>query len=305
MSMLLVSRQAVLMARLSWLAAILADYVLPRPQVCILIVAAGVTTAAAAIVCETFGAGPAEEELVSYTVSLRDPTAAFPGEPQPPAPVAEPSQPQPEPEPAPVLAASEPVVEPPPEPIQAEPEFIAPATVPEAPVAVAMAAEPEPAAVTNNAAVVPAVETAATTELAPAAPGVHGDADGNAGAVAANGGAPGRAESQGGGGPGGTMAGYWASVRDAVAKKLVYPRRASSRGIEGRVVISVTLDRGGKVVDAEPVTRDADEDLTRAALKGIMRASPFAAPQLALGENTVTAQLPIQFRLTTQLGTPN
>jgi len=95
------------------------------------------------------------------------------------------------------------------------------------------------------------------------------------------------------------------SVRDAVARKLVYPYRARSRGIEGHVVITLTLDRNGKVVKAESLPTDVDEELTKAAVRGIMRASPFEAPQLALGENTVTAQVPIQFRLVSGGNTPN
>ena len=87
------------------------------------------------------------------------------------------------------------------------------------------------------------------------------------------------------------------SVRDAVARKLVYPYRARSRGIEGRVVVSLTLDRNGRIVKAEALAGDADEDLKPAALKGIMRAAPFKAPQLLVGESTIMAEVPIQFRL--------
>jgi TonB family protein len=78
-----------------------------------------------------------------------------------------------------------------------------------------------------------------------------------------------------------------------------------SRGVEGRVVISLTLDNAGRVVKAEPLESDTDEDLRRAAVKGVIRASPFAPPQLALGESTITAQVPILFRLINTGTMPN
>lgn len=297
------------MARLSWLAAILAEYVLPRPPVRVFLAVLGTTGVAAALVIENTRRAEPEKVVASYTVCLGAPTMAFPAESKTQDPAVDQAQPLPEAEP-------EPETEPEPEPVQADPQpieerhepvpslvrpdHIEPVAGPAVPAVAAVKAEP--AAATNNNVAVAKVETAEHGPAVAQTPVVAGILDaGKATAMDTPGssGNMGQANTQGGS-PDGIVPGYWMSVRDAVAREMVYPYRARSRGVEGRVVISLTLDKKGRVVKAESLSSDDDDDLVRAAVRGVMRASPFEAPQLALGESTITAQVPIQFRLVSE-----
>lgn len=296
-SKLQVSRKALAMARLCWLADMLAHYVLPRPPVWIGLIALGVTAATAALVLMKPPSLESEEVIASYTVNLCAPTFAIPDEQQVESPAVE--QPQPEPE----LAKANPEPETAsPVSVQAlsEPESIVPVADPAAPAVAAVTPEPEPAAATNTLAAVEIAESAPPVIPTPAASDIT-----DSGKAIDDVQSGGQAAGSQGGESGEVMKRYWLSVRDAVARKLVYPYRARSRGIEGRIVISLTLDKDGRVIKAESLSSDADEDFKMAAVRGVMRAAPFEAPQLAMGESTVTAELPIQFTLVSGGSTPN
>jgi len=291
---LLVSRKALVLARLSWLASVLSNYVLPRSPVWIGLVALGVAGATSALVLVKPHCVEAEEVVVSYTVNLRAPTVEMPEEQQ-----AE----QPQHEPEPVKADPEPEATPP-KPVLAlaDPEVIVPVEDSMAPAVAAVTSKPECPPVTNNVETVEPAESAPLVAQTPSVAGIPASG-GSADSVLSS--ESGERSNPQSGDSGETLPRYWVSVRDAVARKLVYPYRARSRGVEGHVVISLTLDRKGKVVKAETLPTDVDEDLKMAAVRGIMRAAPFEAPQLAFGENTVTAQVPIQFRLVSGRNTPN
>jgi len=293
------------MARRSWLAAILAQYVLPLPSIWIIVMTLIVSAAAATVVLENSGPMETGEPIVvcSYSVSLRDPQVALTVEPPTPAPAV--AQPPPEPakpEPTPALEVKQP--EPVPAPVIKPEPIEQPVAVPAIPVAVAITEAPPSPVISNSIAKAetptPAAATGQISEAAQSLPAAESSE-----VAAARGEKADQASAPGGNSDGHFLPAYWMSVRDAVARKLVYPYRARSRGVEGLVVINLILDKRGRVVKAEPMTNDIDEDLKRAAIKGVMRASPFTVPQLALGETTVTAQVPIQFRLVGPVSTTN
>jgi periplasmic protein TonB len=292
-------RKAVLeAARLSWLRIVLQEYV-PRRSVWAVFALLGSAFAVAAI----SHIQPEPEGIeVAYSVDLRPPPFAA-GEPkieeapkaeepakveEPPKveeiakaeiPVEKPEEPKP-PEPEPVV---EKIVQ---APVAPPVEVAAPAA-PEQPVVAVAAPAPAP---TNG---VGRSEATAPQVAAGSASGVAQQA-GPAGPPAP---ASGNRREGAGGGNGIADSAYWMSVREAVAAKLVYPNYARTRGIEGRIVISLTLDKRGRIVNAKPLDSGADQDLVRAALNGIRRAQPFRPPELASDDRTVTAQLPIQFKL--------
>ena len=83
------------MARLSWLATILAHYVLPRPPVWITLAVLGLTGAAAALVLEPVGSDGAGDDVVAaYTVNLGPPSVAIPEQPAVEQPAPEPPRPE-------------------------------------------------------------------------------------------------------------------------------------------------------------------------------------------------------------------
>lgn len=293
---MLVDRNACDMARRSWLAAILAQYELPRPSIWIVVMTFVVSVAAATVVFENIEPIAAGETVIacSYTVNLCAPPVALPVEP----PAPEPAVAQPVPEPAKPEPELEPEVkQPEPIPASVKPEPIEPPIATPA-VSVAVAAtEVQPSPVISNSlakAEIPSPaaasgQTLESVESIPAAKSTE--------VTAASGEKTYQALTQRDDLGGHILPAYWMSVRDAVARKLVYPYHAQSRGIEGLVVINLVLDNRGRVVQAEPMANDIDEDLKKAAIKGVMRASPFNVPQLAIGETTITAQVPIQFKL--------
>ncbi|MEI6218726.1 MAG: TonB family protein, partial [bacterium] len=274
---LLVSRKALVLARLSWLASMLSHCMLPRIPVWIGLVALGVAGATSALILVQPHYVEAEEVVVSYTVNLRAPTVTMPEEQQVETPVPE----QPQHEPELVKTDPEPEATPPPVLALADPEVIVPVAASTAPEVAAVTSMPECPPVTNDVTTVETAESAPSVEQTPVVAGIPpSDVSADSFSISESGERPNPQR----GDSGETLPRYWVSVRDAVARKLVYPYRARSRGIEGHVVITLTLDRNGKVVKAESLPTDVDEELTKAAVRGIMRASPFEAPQLALGE---------------------
>jgi len=87
------------------------------------------------------------------------------------------------------------------------------------------------------------------------------------------------------------------AYRDIVDRKIrgsvQYPARAKKRNLQGRVVITVTIDAEGGIA-ALVVTRSSGHKvLDRAVLKAVRKSAPFSSPP----DGPVTVIVPIQFRL--------
>ena len=91
---------------------------------------------------------------------------------------------------------------------------------------------------------------------------------------------------------------YVNSIRAAVAHHLRYPELAQRRGIEGRVVLRLTLTPSGRLLNATLGEPAADAALTNAALTAVHRAAPFPAWHGTRNSNALLSLiLPIRFKL--------
>jgi periplasmic protein TonB len=77
---------------------------------------------------------------------------------------------------------------------------------------------------------------------------------------------------------------------EALAREEFYPREAIARGLEGRVVLLLTLDGSGRLVGIEVASSSGHALLDDAALKAATRIG-----RLAAGQRQVL--LPVEFRL--------
>jgi protein TonB len=91
---------------------------------------------------------------------------------------------------------------------------------------------------------------------------------------------------------------YLNTVRAAVKRHLRYPELALRRGVEGRVVLRLTLDAAGRLLDSGAGTPEGDAALLSAALAAVKRAAPFPPWQGAHDAGaTLNLTLPIRFTL--------
>lgn len=91
--------------------------------------------------------------------------------------------------------------------------------------------------------------------------------------------------------PGGEVA-----VREYIGKSIQYPEDAKKAGIQGKVYITFTVDKTGKVIDAK-IARGVNPSLDKEALR-VVESMPAWIPGQQRGENVaVSYTIPIQFAL--------
>lgn len=178
---------------------------------------------------------------------------------------------------------------PPPKPPEPKQE-IPPPPKPEA-VRVAAIAKPAPPPLAHIAApssVIPSpLRVAMTSAPAPAPVAVETSATNSAPAVASGNGAEEVSDPA-----------YISTVRAAVARHLRYPELALRRGAEGRVVLRLTLDTAGRLLDSGAGALEGDRALLTAALAAAKRAAPFPPWQgVHHPDATLKLTLPIRFKL--------
>jgi protein TonB len=76
----------------------------------------------------------------------------------------------------------------------------------------------------------------------------------------------------------------------------VYPEIAKKIGLQGRVVIEVTIDAQGKPIQAK-VIKSASDVFNEAAIEAVMKYS-FKPAMMSTGPVTAKVMIPIDFRLT-------
>jgi protein TonB len=76
----------------------------------------------------------------------------------------------------------------------------------------------------------------------------------------------------------------------------VYPEIAKKIGLQGRVVIEVTIDAQGKPIQAK-VIKSASDIFNEAAIEAVMKYS-FKPAMMSTGPVTAKVMIPIDFRLT-------
>ena len=85
-------------------------------------------------------------------------------------------------------------------------------------------------------------------------------------------------------------------VRLSRAFRPVYPPAAKAKGIEGKVVLRVSVSAEGKLLDVEVIRSSGSDLLDAAALKAVRRADFSPARRVGRAVET-TIELPIQFLL--------
>lgn len=93
---------------------------------------------------------------------------------------------------------------------------------------------------------------------------------------------------------------YWDAVRQSIAENLTYPPSARRQRAEGRVLLSLVIDRNGQLLEATPTSPHPKAEFSRSVLQAVRRAAPFPPPGAAgLDGDQVSATLPIRFELAT------
>lgn len=252
--------------------------------------------------------GPAEPGVpeASRTPAVPDPPAAEPAS-EPPPPEPEPTPEAPPPETPPVVEAPPPEPEPTPEPplIEAPPVVEAPAPTEPAP---ELPPLPEPPRVVEPPPPLPpppppprpapprprprppAPQTLAAPERPPAAPAAPAASAPAAPAAAAP------TEARGAASPA-EVSGPWRNALIAwLNANRAYPDLARRRGEQGTVLIRLTVDRGGRVLDAALARGSGSTVLDEAAVQQY-RGKQVPAFPASMTQDKTTLVLPILYRL--------
>jgi len=90
---------------------------------------------------------------------------------------------------------------------------------------------------------------------------------------------------------------YLGQIRTQVLRHIEYPRRASKEGIEGLVMLRISLDRNGHVTSSE-IAQTAHDLLDAAAENAVKKAEPYPKPPEQLEGNQFQILIPVVFKLT-------
>jgi len=90
---------------------------------------------------------------------------------------------------------------------------------------------------------------------------------------------------------------FAAKVRTHLFTNKKYPRKLKLKREEGQVVISFTLNRNGRVVDYQIVSRKGSIKFEKAVKRLIKRAQPFPLPNDALAWNSKKFDIAINYQL--------
>jgi protein TonB len=97
-------------------------------------------------------------------------------------------------------------------------------------------------------------------------------------------------------GQGSRMPNYAELVASKIANSKIYPRRARERGIEGDVLISLTISKDGKVLESDVI--QSDSSILSNGVDDIIRsAQPFPVFPDGFNYEQVTLKVPVKFNL--------
>jgi TonB family protein len=135
--------------------------------------------------------------------------------------------------------------------------------------------------------------------------GVEGGSEQAVGLGIAGGGLADDGDGNGGGG-GGAGSGllssaegrdYYFGVSQKVSRNLRYPSRAQREGLEGRVLVSVRIDRKGELLECELGESSGARHLDRDALRTVKRAAPFGAVPGSIEGRGLEFDVPVVYGL--------
>ncbi len=90
---------------------------------------------------------------------------------------------------------------------------------------------------------------------------------------------------------------YRANMLRLTYRHVVYPSRSLNLNQEGTVVLKVTVNRKGKVMDIKQEERSQYVALNKAAEKAVKKANPYPAIPKQLTGNKFEFKIPIKFRI--------
>ena len=90
--------------------------------------------------------------------------------------------------------------------------------------------------------------------------------------------------------------GYVRALRQRIQERLVYPRVAVRRRVEGAIELELELDAGGRLLSVGAVDRAGAVLLREAAVRAVQDATPFPFPP-HLAPRTLLIRLPVVFEL--------
>lgn len=99
-------------------------------------------------------------------------------------------------------------------------------------------------------------------------------------------------------GNGANMRGYWSETSRRIMRKKHYPRVARRRGLEGRVVLGVTIGRDGALAAEPKVLRSSECSVLDAeAVRMVQAAAPFQPLPTEFERKVLKKKLTINFEL--------
>lgn len=90
---------------------------------------------------------------------------------------------------------------------------------------------------------------------------------------------------------------YLRSILRHANSKAVYPERALRHRLEGTVMVAITLDEEGQVLNAETVQSSGSALLDQSAVRAARQAAPYPAPPAVLSADALEFDLPFRFAL--------
>jgi len=90
---------------------------------------------------------------------------------------------------------------------------------------------------------------------------------------------------------------YLIEFRGLIENRKEYPLMARRRGIEGIVIIGVTIKKNGEVIDHKIVQASGHEILDQSALNLVKKINSFKAFPVELGNDAIELKFPIAFKL--------
>jgi protein TonB len=90
---------------------------------------------------------------------------------------------------------------------------------------------------------------------------------------------------------------YGRSIHRAVVKHRRYPRVARRLGLEGKVLIKISVDRQGRLLNAVIKRSSGQEILDKEALRMVRAAAPFTSLPNDFDKPSVMVVIPVKFKL--------
>ena len=91
---------------------------------------------------------------------------------------------------------------------------------------------------------------------------------------------------------------YAKGIYGKVSKEQRYPASARSLGLEGKVVVKLTVNRNGKLVGAPTVAKSCGHKvLDDEALRMVKAGAPYTALPVEFSKDTLTTKIPVVFKL--------